>query len=370
MNILYDYQSFHHQRIGGVSNYFSSLIQELSKMNDVHCQIGIKYSNNEHLYSKQQGVIQYKSSTKSSLFHGLAKRYYGARNKSTSLSLIKKNKFDLFHPTYYDSYFYERLKKPFILTVHDMIHEKFSNKYQFSDYKTPIQKKMLCKKASLILANSNNTKKDIIELLDIPENKIVVTYLSSSLAKNAPSGNIKATLPKKYILYVGRRGLYKNFNIFLKAVIPIMEKDQELFLVCTGKTFDKKEKLEMQKLKAPIERIVHLFPTDAEIYSIYNNARVFVFPSQYEGFGIPILEAFSANCPALSSNTSSLPEVGGDAVLYFDPLDIESIRERILEVIYDDGLRNKMIAKGHRQLKKFSWKKTAEKTKECYEKIM
>jgi glycosyltransferase involved in cell wall biosynthesis len=99
---------------------------------------------------------------------------------------------------------------------------------------------------------------------------------------------------------------------------------------------------------------------------LYQNALAFVFPTLYEGFGIPILESFACGCPAVLSNTSSLPEVGGDAAVYFDPQDMDSIKTTVMSVIYNEKKRHEMVARGYEQLNKFSWAKTAQQVEEVY----
>ena len=109
---------------------------------------------------------------------------------------------------------------------------------------------------------------------------------------------------------------------------------------------------------------------DKKLQSLYRNALAFVFPSIYEGFGMPILEAFSCGCPVILSDASCLPEVGGDAAVYFNPKDVVSMRNAVERVVSDEKLRNQMRERGYKQLEKFSWRKCAEETKKVYEKVI
>ena len=102
----------------------------------------------------------------------------------------------------------------------------------------------------------------------------------------------------------------------------------------------------------------------------YQNALAFIFPSLYEGFGIPVLESFACGCPLLCSNVSSLPEVAGNAACYFDPYSEESIRDAVVKLLDDSNFREELIDKGYEQLKKFSWKQTSEETKKIYESVL
>jgi glycosyltransferase involved in cell wall biosynthesis len=284
--------------------------------------------------------------------------------------MLKKRSFDLFHPTYYDPYFLEYLRgKPFVLTVHDMIHEKFANEFLRLKNKVILQKKELIKKARHIIAISESTKKDIIDIYQIPESKISVVYLGyKQIANNCFH---ESNFPDKYILYVGDRALYKNFQFFLKSISSYLKMEEDLYLVCVGGrefTYDEKELINKFELAS---KMIH-YPkvSDDFIRAAYQNALGFIFPSLYEGFGLPVLEAFVNGCPAVLSNTSSLPEVGGDAALYFDPRNSESILESVRKIVTDIKLREELKQRGYSRLKKFSWQKCAEETKQVYQSII
>ena len=183
-----------------------------------------------------------------------------------------------------------------------------------------------------------------------------MVYLAPSIEK----GTILTTLPKKYLLFVGNRGLYKNFIRFFDAVVPLLQKDHDLVLLCAGGgTFYPHEikSIEDNNLKS---QVVQYRFKDSELHDIYKNAIAFVFPSEYEGFGIPVLESMISGCPAILSNVSSLPEIGGDAAVYFDPYNVEDIRNKVEKVLTDENLRSVMIEKGLRQAEVFTWEKTFE----------
>jgi glycosyltransferase involved in cell wall biosynthesis len=236
---------------------------------------------------------------------------------------------------------------------------------------TSKRKKLLAKKATKIIAVSENTKKDIIRFFSIDTNKIEVIYHGAPFDMNSNSNDkINIDLPEKYIVFVGSRGGYKNYDLFVEAVTSLLAKDNELKVVCVGDgNFKKIEKEKFKRLN--ITNKVYQYSVNDDILTyLYKKAMVFVFPSLYEGFGIPILEAFSCGCPVLASHTSSLPEVAGDAAIYFDPTNKLSILSSIQKVIYDDNLRNQLIYKGYQRVKKFTCEKTAEKTKSLYESIL
>lgn len=202
---------------------------------------------------------------------------------------------------------------------------------------------------------------------DIPESKIKVIYIASDFKKNE-SQKLNYKFPKKYILFVGNRWIYKNYNLFFQSVSQLLKDDKELSLVCVGG--GKFSDAEMEMHGNLSNRIFQMSVDDDILSFAYSHALCFVFPSLYEGFGIPTLEAFACDCPVVLSNTSSMPEVGGNAAVYFDPYDADDMRGKINRVIYDSVLRQQMIVKGRNQLKKFDWNQIAKQTMECYEEVL
>lgn len=388
MKILYDHQIFTSQRYGGISRYFFELMKQFSKSDTINYELALKYSNNFYLCNspelcsfKMQTCVPEKKFLPGINFKGKAKitrllarmsilEHSLIINKRLSVINLKSGNFDIFHPTYYDDYFLRYLgNKPYILTVYDMIHERFSGSY-FKEAKSFIsEKKELIRKSSHIIAISENTKKDIIDIYKIDEKKISVVYLGNSFT-NSDEG-ISAQLSENYILFIGDRHAYKNFEFFIKAIAPLLLHEKEIFLVCAGSVdFSAGENALIEHLGIS-EKVIHLpLVNDATLSALYRKALCFVFPTLYEGFGIPVLEAFACGCPALLSNTSSLPEVGGNAALYFNPEDSESILETVKSVVYSSELADKLRQKGYKQLKKFSWERCAFETRSVYEKVL
>jgi len=368
MKVLYDHQIFTSQIYGGISRYFFELIKNFKNNDEVECKLSIRYSNNYYL--KKLNNLTHKTFLENYSFRGKY-RLLNILNKKVSKEYISKGDYDIFHPTYYDPYFLDYIgKKPFFLTIHDMIHEIYPDMFPLKD-ETSKRKKLLAEKATKIIAVSENTKKDIIRFFSIDTNKIEVIYHGAPFDMNS-SGNdkINIDLPEKYILFVGSRGGYKNFDLFVEVITLLLAKDNELKVVCVGGgKFKEIEKEKFKRLNI-INKIYQYSVNDDILSYLYKKAIVFVFPSLYEGFGIPILEAFSCGCPVIASNTSSLPEVAGDAAIYFDPTDKLSVSSSIQKVIYDSNLRNQLIYKGYQRVKEFTWGKTVEKTKKIYENIM
>lgn len=367
MRILYDHQIFIIQQLGGISRYFSELIRELNEIPDVQIQASIKFSKNKYLYRFDDTIrgelLPKLSFRKKTDVQNYLNRYFSQRS-------VRKGKFDLFHPTYYNPYYLSDIgTKPLVVTVYDMIHEKMPDYFPHVSKNTESKKKVISR-ADRVIAISQNTKDDLINLFGIDEEKIEVIYLGNSLDFNSLDlGEELSWLPQKYILFVGNRGAYKNFQKFLESVSPLLRDDGDLHLVCVGGRFKgaEQELLEEYGVK---EKVFQLSCSDKELAHIYKNARCFVFPSLYEGFGLPILEAFSAKCPVACSNCTSLPEVAGGAAVYFDPKSESEIQEAVRKTIYDNDLRKDLIQKGIQRAAKFSWKETARQTKMVYESLI
>lgn len=366
MKVLYDHQIFTLQRYGGISRYFYELIQKLNKTADIETNTSLIFSDNHYISSKD--AIKHTSFFSNSQFRG-KQRIMNLFNKANSIRQLKKQTFDLFHPTYYDPYFLSYIgNKPFVLTVYDMIHEKF-NDTSLSKDKTSENKRILVKKASKIIAISESTKKDLIELFGTDESKIEVVYLGNSMISSSDN-KLNMNIPKKYLLFVGSRGGYKNFNTFVKSVSKLLNEDTDLSIVCAGgEKFNISE--EKLFLELNIHNQLHQFDLDdRKLEQLYKNALLFVFPSLYEGFGIPILESFACECPLVCSDTSSLPEIAGNAAQYFDPYSEDSINNSICEVLNNKSTRELLVKRGKERLKQFSWEKTALETKKIYESIL
>ena len=360
MKILYDYQILTLQKYGGISRYFYELIEGINKTNN-RAKIKCIHSVNYYFRNMLKEHDEMKG-RKWSFFYRINRLY----NR-----IVSRGYYDIIHPTYYDNYILKAKspKRKLVVTVYDMIHEKFEKEYpeKFRDTNDIAMKKRMIYESDHIIAISESTKRDILEIYrDIPEEKISVIYLGMS--KNSLDGVcMENDVPNKYILFVGQRGAYKNFSTFVDAVNPILDTEKEIYVVCAGGGAFTDE--EMNRMKENRSRFIQYNATDDLLTYLYNHALCFVFPSLYEGFGIPTLEAFSNNCPVVLSNTSSMPEVGGDAAIYFDPSDVEEMSSRIKEVIFSEVLRNKMIEKGKARLSLFEWDTIVGQTLECYKKV-
>ena len=353
------------QKFGGVTRYFCELIKNIPQEHQFN--LSLLLSDNHHLKEnydlfKKINILPDKNFKWKDL---IEKKIY-ALNRYYSNYCISANKFDLFHPTYYNTYFLSRLRKPYILTVHDLIYFKFDDAFfKFKSSPTKEYMENAIKNANRIIAISENTKKDLIEILNIDHEKIDVIYHGYNKTIYGKTSKNYG----KYILFVGQRSLYKNFITFAKAVGKLLNREKDIKVVCVGSPFNNEETANLAGLGI-LNQSIAINVDDVTLNDLYANALVFVYPSLYEGFGMPILEAFANNCPVCLSNASCFPEIAGNAGVFFDPKDHDSILNAIEKVIYDNDFAQEIIKAGQNRLNDFSWGKTAKETISSYTKTI
>lgn len=266
-----------------------------------------------------------------------------------------------------------------IITVHDLIAwfspDRHNKKATFIEHRTL---PTALKKAHHVMTVSHNTKNDLQKLFHIPDEKIsVIPCAASSIfrkietTEKAHSNKTNPQMPQKFLLSVGTLEPRKNYGALLKSFSKVHKKFPDLSLVIIGsKGWQYKEIFKaVETLK--LQNAVH-FPDyigEEELVQYYNAAQAFVYPSLYEGFGIPLLEAMQSGCPVITSNTASLPEVAGDAALLVDPKNGDELTQTIEKILTDRDLREKLIERGFTQAKKFSWKTSAAETIRLFERL-
>ena len=360
LKIQYDHQIFTSQRYGGISRYFIELITRYDKCQETAPHIAASYTINSYL--SETPSLGTKPFFQGINFKG-KQRLLHTINKFKSVNQIKKKDFSVFHPTYYDSYFLRHIgDKPYVVTVHDLIHEIFPDMVHPKDFSRQMKKAIL-PRASFCISISEKTKQDLVKYYRIPEHKIRVVY------HGAPE-RIEAIMPtqvpeKPYVLFVGKRGMYKNFSLFLKSLSDVV-KTRDLNIWCVGGGAPDKQEVGLVEALGIQNRIMFSVLSDPELAYGYANAEAFVFPSFYEGFGLPILEAFTYNCPVVLAKSSCFPEIAEDAALYFDPKSENDLRQQVESLLDSQDLRNLLKKKGSQRLEKFSWQSTAQQTLDIY----
>jgi len=260
-----------------------------------------------------------------------------------------------------------------VVTIHDLGFKHFAKSYSlFQRIYYFLSHYWSLKMAQQIIVPSEFTKNDILRNFCSPRGEITVIPLGYTSKKNLFNTQIDSNLilnkykiKKPFFFYVGRLEKKKNILGLIKAYQKLKKSEQEMEipnLVLGGKpgygyTEIKKEILNSEDVK----EIGYIAQED--LSTLYSSALALVFPSFYEGFGLPLLEAMANNCPVLASNAGSLPEVGGEAVLYFNPSDIEDIKNVMLKIVRDKGIGQSLIKKGNQRVKFFSWEKCAQSTK-------
>jgi glycosyltransferase involved in cell wall biosynthesis len=371
MRILIDDEAFIVQRFGGVSRIFSELIRYFKKSADVQLDFYNFYTENEYLLqlklTKHLSYFRnYHFPLKAKMVRAISRFFSHPGTKR----IIRKEQVDLFHPSYYADYYIPALnlhkKVRLVFTVHDLIHELMPEAK--GNKRLALMKRKNIIRADHIITVSQSTKKDLLTLYpSVDASRVTVIPLAQSLPEQAL---IVPGLPEKYILFVGERRGYKNFGLFLKAYARFCERYPGVHLVCTGSlSFSDAEKKQMEALSIPTQ-IIHRRCNDGELRYIYEQALLFVFPSLYEGFGIPVLEAFTCKTPVLLSNTSSLPEVAGEAALYFDPADENDLLEKLIQLATDENLRIRLIQQGTIRVKEFTWDKHIQSTLSVYRNLI
>jgi glycosyltransferase involved in cell wall biosynthesis len=383
LRVLFDHQAFEMQPWGGISRYFHELIANFSGA--VGVDLALARSRNEHVPSLTRllglpvtdqgfpetflGGAQFLGRKQ---LRSVVKALYPAAdarrvNRRTALARLRAGAYDLFHPTYYDPYFLQALgDRPFVLTVHDLTHEVYASHFSDRD-RTRHYKRELGRRARRIIAVSAHTRADVTRLLDVDPAKVDVIHHGFS-PPDSPAAEPPG-LPDRYVLYTGTREGYKNWGAFAAALAPLLRDHDGLHIVCTGAPLSEAERGHLARLRID-DRVRHVHVGERTLPAVYARAAVFAFPSLYEGFGFPVLEAFAARCPAALSNRSALPEVGGDAAVYFDPEDADSIRAAVGRLLSDGALRQSLVARGHARLESFRWENTCAATLETYRRAL
>ena len=362
MKILYDHKIFYLQKYGGISNYFINLCDKLRLSHEAKIVAPVYINNYLQEFDKKSKLT----------FIKLTKHFRYTRKISSEINnhffnnYCKFKKPDIVHLTYFDKQIFFKKKFKVIVTVYDLIHEIYEKEYNFKYPKN--FKYNYLKIADEIICISENTKRDLIKYYNIEEKKITVIYLG--VKKEQKLIVIKnLNLDKPYLLFVGDRNNYKNFNKFLVSFSQSEKLKKDFNIVFFGgDAISSREKKMIMDLKIDFDSLKFINGDELELNYIYKHAKAYICPSLYEGFGLTILEAMNMNCPVISSNTSSLKEVGGDAAVYFNPEDIDDMKFKIESVVYSDikisELNNKMI----HNLQKFDWDFTASQTLKVYEK--
>lgn len=298
-------------------------------------------------------------------------RWYSLAEQIVMPYLIFKNKIDLMHFPHFNIPLFCPSK--FVVTIHDLILTKFPSTrattlgplmYKIKNLGYRLIISSAIKRAQKIITVSKFTKNDIVGCFKADPEKIIVTYEGvAGFDQDAEGENSEISYP--FLLYVGNAYPHKNLEGLIRVFDKINKKHADLKLVFVGK-----EDYFYKRIKESVrgnDSIVFLgYVPDGKLKELYKKAVAYVFPSLYEGFGLPPLEAMAFGCPVVSSDKTSMPEILGDAALFFNPENGKDFENKLEAVLRNGDLRKELRRKGYAQAKKYSWDDCAKKTLEVY----
>jgi len=368
MKVLYDGQIYSIQSFGGVSRYFNNIISRLPP--DFKPYMIIPH--------RPEAELPTHSNLKVLTYGRLRLEHISWRLHTLGRMLEKKyidrmtvrERFDVAHPTYYSLLTQREVKEyrcPVVLTVHDMIHDLFPDHTVNAAAEIETKRRAILN-AQAVICVSENTKQDLLNLYSIPERKISVIHLASGIDARLANGN-EPVPTRPYYLYVGSRSFYKNFDRLLHAFAKAFGFSSDMRLCIVGDRFNPSEQQLVAQLNLT-NRLDHFGQvSDAHLAKLYRHSVAFVCPSLYEGFGIPLLEAMGCGTAVIASNSSSIPEVVGDAAALFDPRSVDDLVSALLSLVENETYRESLIKKGDKRSKLFSWDKTLDQTLKVYRSV-
>jgi glycosyltransferase involved in cell wall biosynthesis len=296
--------------------------------------------------------------------------------------LLRRQGLDVIHIPHHEGFFVSPGKC--VVTVHDCVHVKFplENLSRFRQYQIYLRTKRAVETASRVLAVSNSTRDDLVNIFDLNADRITVIHnaLDERFASDWGNEDRQKVLERyqlndPFVLYSGRIRPHKNIHRLIEAFAVLKneltadERYHDLKLIIIGDELSRHQYLRLTVVRSGVQQDVRFFGfVPYPILRVfYQSAALFAFPSLYEGFGLPPLEAMANRTPVLASNTSSLPEVLGDAALLVNPENVFEIARGMKSILMEHSLRDRLVQKGLRQISKFSWRTAAEQVVQAYE---
>ena len=362
LRVLYDGLIYRMQAAGGINRYTASLIGRLPRTFHPSVVVGqaraIHFPSHPNLRVFRQQVLGPYIVTRA-----IERLYF---HLSTD---FKRQRFDVVHPTYHfllAQRSFAAFHCPVVVTVYDMVHELFS---RVDILGAPArEKRKAVMAAQAIICVSENTKHDLLERYPSLADKVTVTPLAAAIDARVSYGP-EPVPARPYFLYVGSRSSYKNFDGLLAAFAHVTVARPATRLCVVGKPFTRAERTRIAALKLP-DRIAHYgFVRDTHLAKLYRCSVCLVYPSLYEGFGLPPLDAMACGTAVIASNRASIPEVVGDAGWLFDPAASGELAAMMLALLDDATARERLIARGRERAKMFSWDTMAAQTIAVYRSV-
>lgn len=367
LRIAFDQQVFLLQEFGGISRYVCSLGEALSCIPEVTPRIFAPLHFNGHLQQAPRSLVRGRRAPRIPKTF----RFVSGLSRHLADRAIAHFRPDIVHETYFSREFVGPRDSCRVITVYDMIAERYPAEFPGTDFTETKRESVV--RADHVLCISESTRRDLVELFAIPVERTSVVYLGydrmTADAERASGPVAPGGMP--YLLYVGSRGGYKNFDSLLRAYAASRWLQDSCRIVCFGGgALASAERELIGALGIKQSGVVQLGGGDEVLADLYRHAAAFVYPSRYEGFGIPPLEAMSLDCPVLCSDTSSIPEVVGDAGEYFKPDDVDSLRVAIESMLQSPTRQDELIAKGRARCAAFSWERCARETLDIYRRLL
>ena len=362
----------------GLGRYVKKLVENLEKTD---------LDNQYFIFLRKDNFLNY--NPKNNNFKKVLADYkwYGFKEQILFPFKIRKHKIDLMHFPHFNVpllYF-----NPFIITIHDLILKRFPTSrasalipayYWLKNLVYQIVIFSAIKRSKKIIAVSNYTKNDILKYFKVKSDKIKVIYEGAPLKSQRPRLD-EYTLPpserkgcssqgtaSRYLLYVGNAYPHKNLERLILSFNKLIEDKKDLYLILVGE-IDYFYKKIQDKFSDSKKIIFTDFISDKELVALYKNASIYVFPSLYEGFGLPPLEAMSCGVPVVCSQASCLPEILENSAIYFDPEDINDMAEKIKYVLDNEKIQKQLISNGFEQIKKYKWEEMTQEILKIYKSV-
>ena len=364
---------FSHEREGGISRVFREVVPLMAEMDpNVSFLLYLRQKlRSQRLPESKSIAYQHEPSLK-------PWKWFFHRTKVQKVFLeraYRRAKPDLFQSTFYS--IPNSISTPVVITVHDMLDELYVGVENTLPHWKQIQLKSQCiARADLIFSVSHCTTNDILKFHDIDPQKIVTVHHGIGPPFRVIDDDEKKQrfltrhrLFRPFFLYIGTRSYTKNFMGLLRAFTEFKSKNDIDLVVVGGEEELKPWERDVITKKSLANHVKYIhWLSDDDLVLAYNTAKAFVYPSLYEGFGLPLLEAMACGTPVIASRTSSIPEVAGEAALYFNPHEGEDIIRAMNDVL-DSSTALSIADKGRERVKEFSWQNTAQKMLEAYKQL-